>query len=186
MYLSLKKLKDEKKWKILARCQRLPAPLTRSLSLRSGTVTEVKFASQHIIASNSADGRTKVWDLRTGQETAEAVPQGLFSKGCSAQEQRVNGYVVAAKGNTLCIFRTTGVSVGSEDAATGRAHSADGEGRGKTEETAPVAFFQCDSEIIALDVSGLQRSSMASSNIVVGCVDGQVLQLWAAVLKTRG
>ena len=98
----------------------------------------------------------------------------------------LNGYVVAAKGNTLCIFRTTGVSVGSEDAATGRAHSADGEGRGKTEETAPVAFFQCDSEIIALDVSGLQRSSMASSNIVVGCVDGQVLQLWAAVLKTRG
>ena len=126
-----------------------------------------------MIASSSADGSTKVWDLRTGQETAEAVPQGLFSKGCSAQEQRVNGYVVAAKGNTLCIFRTTDGSAGSEHAAMGSARGAIGAGK---PQTAAVAFFQCSSDIKAFDIEG--------GNIAVGCADGQVLQLsWAAVLQ---
>ena len=145
--------------------------------MRSGPVTEVKFASQHMIASSSADGSTKVWDLRTGQETAEAVPQGLFqalfSKERGALEQRANGYVVAARGSTLCIFRTTDGSAGSEDAATGSARGANGAGKPKT---AAVAFFQCSSDIRAFDVEG--------AKIAVGCSDGQVLQLsWAAVLQ---
>ena len=133
-----------------------------------------------MIASSSADGSTKVWDLRTGQETAEAVPQGLFqalfSKERGALEQRANGYVVAARGSTLCIFRTMDGSAGSEHAATGSARGAIGAGK---PETAAVAFFQCASEIQAFDVSELERS-----HITVGCADGQVLQLRAAVLLT--
>ena len=133
-----------------------------------------------MIASCSADGSTKVWDLRTGQETAEAVPQGLFqalfSKERGALEQRANGYVVAARGSTLCIFRTTDGSAGSEHAAMGSARGAIGAGK---PETAAVAFFQCASEIVAFDVSELERS-----HIAVGCADGQVLQLRAVVLLT--
>ena len=106
------------------------------------------------MASSSEDGSTKVWNLETGQETAAAVPEGLFSKERGAQEQTVNGHVVSAKGRTLCIL----------EAADGKA------------ETAPVAFFQCASEIKAFDVAG--------ANVAVGCEDGQVLQLFAAVLQT--
>ena len=120
-----------------------------------------------MIASSSDDGSTKVWDLWAGKETAAAVPEGLFAKERGAQEQRVDGYVVAAKGSALCIFRTT---VGSEDGAAG---GADGAGKAETE---PVAFFQCDRQIKAFDVAG--------AKIAVGCSDGQVLQLWAAVLQT--
>ena len=105
------------------------------------------------------------------------MPQGLFqalfSKERGALEHWANGYVVAARGSTLCIFRTTDGSAGSEDAATGSARGANGAGKPKT---AAVAFFQCSSDIRAFDVEG--------AKIAVGCADGQVLQLsWAAVLQ---
>ena len=114
----------------------------------------------------------------TGQETAEAVPQGLFqglfSRHYGALELRANGYVIAAKGSALCIFRTTDGSAGSEHAAMGSARGAIGAGK---PETAAVAFFQCSSDIKAFDIEG--------GNIAVGCADGQVLQLFAAVLQTQ-
>ena len=135
--------------------------------MRSGQVTAVKFASEGIVASSSTDGSTKFWDLGTGQETektAEAVPEGVtFPKEGGAKEQRINSYVVAAKGKTLCIFKA------ADEAETAEAEA---------EETAAVAFFQCRgaSEIRTFDVSGLERS-----HIAVGCADGQ---LRAAVLLT--
>ena len=94
-------------------------PLTRSVclspacllfvSLRSFPVTAVEFASEGIVASSSTDGSTKFWDLGTGQETEktpEAVPEGFtFPKQGGAQEQRINSYVVAAKGQTFVIHK---------------------------------------------------------------------------------
>ena len=168
-------------------------PLTNTrcllVFLRSGPVTAVKFASEDVVASSSEDGSTKFWDLGTGQETAaEAVPEGLtFPRQDGATEQRVNSYVVAAKGQTLCIFKaaddkaetaTDGKMETAEMAPkmeTAEAEAADAE----ADETAAVAFFQCVSEIQAFDVSELERS-----HITVGCADGQVLQLRAAVLLT--
>jgi WD40 repeat protein len=139
-----------------------------------GPVTEVKFASQNVLASRGEDGSTKLWDVGTGQETAEAVPEGFdFSKQGGAEEQKVNGYVVAPKGSTLCIFKA------ADDSADGATDSADGVGTAETAiktERAPVAFFQCDSPIKTFDVAG--------ANVAVGCADGQVLLLWAAVLQT--
>ena len=147
-----------------------------SVSLRSGPVTAVEFSGPNTVASSSEDGSTKFLDVRTGQEATKAlpeVPEGfVFSKQGGAKKQRRNGYVVAAKGKTLCIFT---------------AGNTDGAGKAETtpkEETAPVAFFQCDSEIQAFDVANLERSNLAS-NLAVGCADGQVLQLWAAVLQTQ-
>ena len=137
------------------------------VSLRSGRVTAVKFAGPNTLAS-SADGSTKFWDLGTGQETAEAVPEGFtLPKEGGAKEQKINSYVVAAKGQTLVIHKAP------EDKAETAADGSDDKAE------TPVAFFQCASEIQAFDVSELERS-----HIAVGCADGQVLQLQAAVLLT--
>ena len=128
------------------------------VSLRSGPVTAVEFAGPNTVASSSTNGSTKFWDVRTGQETTEPlpeVPEGFaFSKQGGAKEQRSNGYVVIAKGRTLFISKAT----------------ADGKA-----EPAPVAFFQCAAEINGIDVAG--------AKVAVGCADGQVLQLFAAVLQ---
>ena len=76
------------------------------------------------------------------------------------KEQKVNGHVVTAKGNTLCIFKAAD---GSEH---GTAGGADGAGKA---ETAPVAFFECPADIKVFEV--------ACANIAVGCADGQMLHL---------
>ena len=118
------------------------------------------------MASSSSDGSTKFWDLGTGQETektAEAVPEGFtFPKEGGARERRIDSYVVAAKGQTLVIHKAPEDK--AETAADGKAET-------------PVAFFQCASQIAAIDVAG--------ANVAVGCADGQVLQLFAAVLQTQ-
>ena len=130
--------------------------------MRSGRVTAVKFVGPNTLAS-SADGSTKFWDLGTGQETAEAVPEGFtLPKEGGAKEQKINSYVVAAKGQTLVIHKAP------EDKAE---TAADGKAGTET----PVAFFECASQIEAFDVAG--------ANVAVGCADGQVLQLFAAVLQ---
>ena len=145
--------------------------------MRSGPVTAVKFASEGIVASSSTDGSTKFWDLVTGQETektAEAVPEGFtFPKEGGARERRINSYVVAkgqtAKGQTLVIHKAPEDKAPEDKAET----AADGKAGTET----PVAFFQCASPIAAFDVAG--------ANVTVGCADGQVLQLFAAVLQTQ-
>ena len=141
--------------------------------MRSRQVTAVKFASEGIVASSSADGSTKFWDLGTGQETektAEAVPEGFtFPKEGGARERRINSYVVAAKGQTLVIHKAP------EDKAPEDKVETAADGKAGTE--TPVAFFQCASRIVAFDVAG--------ANVAVGCADGQVLQLFAAVLQTQ-
>ena len=141
--------------------------------MRSGPVTAVKFAGPNTVASSSEDGSTKLWDLETGQEKAEAVPEGFtLPKEGGAKEQKINSYVVAAKGKTLCIFKA------ADEAETAEAPKVEA-AEAEAEETAAVAFFQCASEIQAFDVSELERS-----HITVGCADGQVLLLRAAVLLT--
>ena len=103
--------------------------------MRSGQVTAVKFASEGIVASSSTDGSTKFWDLGTGQETektAEAVPEGFtFPKEGGTEEKRINSYVVAAKGKTLCIFKA------ADEAETAEAPKAEA-AEAEAEETAAV------------------------------------------------
>merc|ERR1712216_740098 len=116
-----------------------------------GPVTAVKFAGPNTLAS-SADGSTKFWDLGTGQETAEAVPEGFtLPKEGGAKEQKINSYVVAAKGQTLVIHKAP------EDKAETAADGSDGKAGTET----PVAFFQCAAEIKGFDVAG--------AKVAVGC-----------------
>ena len=125
------------------------------------------------MASSSTDGSTKFWNLGTGQETektAEEVPEGFtFLKRGGGKEQKVGRYVVAAKGQTLVIHKAPEDKAPEDKAET----AADGKAWTET----PVAFFQCASQITAFDVAG--------ANVAVGCADGQVLQLFAAVLQTQ-
>ena len=142
------------------------------------------------MASSSTDGSTKFWDLGTGQETEKTAEVSevssdtsaaaltirarqeavgfTFPKEGGARERRINSYVVAAKGQTLVIHKAP------EDKAEDKAETA-ADGKAGTE--TPVAFFQCASQIEAFDVAG--------ANVAVGCADGQVLQLFAAVLQTQ-
>ena len=98
------------------------------------------------------------------------------SKQIGTKERSINSYVVAAKGKTLCIFKAADEA---ETAPKVEAEEAEEVEAAEAEETAAVAFFQCASEIQAFDVCELERSQIA-----VGCADGQVLQLRAAVLLT--
>ena len=144
--------------------------------MRSGRVTAVKFAGPNTLAS-SADGSTKFWDLGTGQETAEAVPEGFtLPKEGGAKEQKINSYVVAAKGRTLVIHKAPEDKAPEDKAPEDKAETAADGSDGKAGTETPVAFFQCASEIKAFDVAG--------ANVAVGCAGGQVLQLRAAVLLT--
>ena len=148
-----------------------------SVSLRSRRVTAVRFAGPNTVASSSEDGSTKFWDVETGQEKAEAVPEGFtFPKQGGAQKQRVGAHVVAALGQSLVIFEAPHDK--AETAADGKAETAPKVETAETAEaaeTSAVAFFQCASEITGFDVAG--------ANVAVGCADGHVLQLFAAVLS---
>ena len=94
------------------------------------------------------------------------MPEGFtLPKQSDAHKQRVGGYVVAAKGQTLVIHKAP------EDKAETAADGSDDKAGTET----PVAFFQCASKIAAFDVAG--------ANVAVACADGQVLQLFAAVLQ---
>ena len=147
------------------------------VSLRSGPVTAVKFAGPNTLTSSAEDGSTKFWDLGTGQETAEAVPEGFTLPTQSGnQEQRVGGYVVAAKGQTLVIHKAPEDKAPQDKAETAADGKAESESESNSGTKTPVAFFQCASQIAAFDVAG--------ANVAVGCADGQVLQLRAAVLLT--
>ena len=102
------------------------------------------------------------------------------STRCDLKEQRINSYVVAAKGKTLCIFKAgDDKAEAAADGKAGTAETAPKVATSEAGETAAVAFFQCASEIQTFDVSEFQRS-----HIAVGCADGQVLQLRAVVLLT--
>ena len=168
--------KNEKCWHTVRTYMATDTLCFLSVSLRSGRVTAVQFTGPNTVASSSDDGSTKLWDLETGQEKAEAVPEGFkFPKQGGAQKQRVGDYVVAAKGQTLVILEAPHDK--AETAADGKAETAPKVETAEAEETAAVAFFQCASEIKGFDVAG--------ANVAVGCADGHVLQLFAAVLQTR-
>jgi hypothetical protein len=81
-----------------------------------------------------------------------------FSKE-SCREQKVGKFLITAEGDILRIFR-------SEGGVTDKADK----------EMAPVAFFRAPAPIQTVDTSG--------AHIAVGCTNGEVLQLRAAVLLT--
>ena len=125
----------------------------------SGPVTQVEFAHDGAtLVSGGTDG-TRYWDVQSGE--AKSVVEGskfAFSKG-SSLEQKVGKFLITAEGDILRIFKSKG----------GFKHKAN-------KDTAPVTFFRAPAPISTVDTSG--------EHIAVDCLNGEVLQLRAAVLLT--
>ena len=113
------------------------------------------------MVSADGGGKTRVWNIATGEEKTEALAGSKFalSKGKGdRKKQQVGRFVCTAEGDLLLIRLLE-----AEDDAKGRARR-------------PVAFFRAPSPIEALDCQGAE--------IALGCNNGAVLLLRAAVLLT--
>jgi hypothetical protein len=122
-------------------------------------VFQVEFAHDGATLVSGGEDGTRYWDVQSGE--AKSVLEGskfAFSKG-SSREQKVGKFLITAEGDILRIFRSEG----------GVTHKAD-------KEMAPVAFFRAPAPIESVDTSGM--------HIAVGCQNGEVLRLRAAVLLT--
>jgi len=122
-------------------------------------VTTVEFVDDHTLVSADGDGKTRVWNIATGQEKAEALGGSKFalSKGKGDRKQQAGRFVCTSEGDLLLIHLLADVKA---------ANAA----------RAPVAFFRAPSPILALDCQGAE--------IALGCQSGAVLLLRAAVLLT--
>ena len=134
-------------------------------------MTQVEFApdGETLVSGSSDDGTMRCWGVHSGKakedEDAARVLQGgkfAFAKG-SSREQKVGEFLVTAEGDMLRIFKSV-----VKD-------KADKEDKDTTS-CAPLAFFRAPGTISSIDTSG--------AHIAVGCANGEVLQLRAAVLLT--
>ena len=125
----------------------------------SGPVTQVEFAHDGAtLVSGGTDG-TRYWDVQSGEAKRLEDSMFAFSKA-SSREQKVGKFLITAEGDILHIFK-------SDDGVTDKTDK----------DTVPVAFFRAPSPIVTVDTSG--------AHIAVGCQNGEVLQLRAAVLPER-
>ncbi len=118
-------------------------------------MTQVEFAHEGAtLVSGGRDG-TRYWDVQSGE--AKSVVEGsnfAFSKGSSG-EQKVGKFLITAEDDILRIFAIF---------------------RSEGGVTVPVAFFRAPAPIGTVDTCG--------AHIAVGCQNGEVVQLRAAVLLT--
>ena len=131
-------------------------------------VTTVEFVDDHTLVSADSGGKTKVWNIATGEEKTEALAGSKFalSKGKGNRKQQVGRFVCTAEGDLLLIhLAVADVEEGGDKAA-----------KAAKTTRAPVAFFRAPSPIQALDYQGAE--------IALGCNNGAVLLLRAAVLLT--
>ena len=147
--------------------------------LCSATVTSVEFANDNTLVScdslfigptvinRHSSGKTKVWNIATGEEKTEALAGSKFalSKGKGDCKQQVGRFVCTAMGDLLLIHLLSDVEERDDKAA-----------KAAKTTRAPVAFFRAPSPIYALDCQGAE--------IALGCNSGALLLLRATVLLT--
>jgi hypothetical protein len=129
--------------------------------MRSDAVTQVEFTHDGAtLVSGSRDGTMRYWHVQSGEakedEEARVLAGGefTFAKGGS-REQKVGKFLITAEGDILRIFKSEVKAKADKD-------------------NTPVAFFRAPAPISSVDASG--------AHIAVGCYNGEVLQLRAAVL----
>ena len=133
--------------------------------LCSAAVTSVEFADDNTLVSADNSGKTKVWNIATGEEKTEALAGSKFALSKQGnREQQVGRFLCTAEGDLLLIHLLQ-----AED-------DEDDEDDEKGGARMPVAFFRAPSPINALDCQGAE--------IALGCTSGAVLLLRAAVLLT--
>ena len=131
--------------------------------LCSAAVKSVEFANDNALVSADEDGKTKVWNIATGEEKTEALAGSNFalSKGKGDRKQQVGRFLCTAEGDLLLVHLM---------------EAEDDEDDEKAGARRPVAFFRAPSPILSLDCQGAE--------IALGCNNGAVLLLRAAVLLT--
>ena len=135
--------------------------------LCSAAVKSVEFANDNALVSADSSGKTNVWNIATGEEKTEALAGSKFAlskQGKDKDKQQVGRFVCTAEGDLLLIHLLQ-----AED-------DEDDEDDEKGGARRPVAFFRAPSPIQALDCQGAE--------IALGCNNGAVLLLRAAVLLT--
>ena len=127
-------------------------------------VRSVEFADDNTLVSADSSGKTKVWNIATGEEKTEALAGSKFAlskQGKDNRKQQAGRFVCTAEGDLLLVHLLEAED--DEDDEKGGARR-------------PVAFFRAPSPINALDCQGAE--------IALGCESGAVLLLRAAVLLT--
>ena len=129
----------------------------------------MEFANDNTLVSADSGGKTKVWNIATGEEKTEALAGSKFALSKQGnREQQVGRFLCTAEGDLLLIHLLADVEEGGDKAAKGA--------KAAKTTRAPVAFFRAPSPIGALDCQGAE--------IALGCQRGAVLLLRAAVLLT--
>ena len=124
----------------------------------------MEFANDNTLVSADSGGKTKVWNIATGEEKTEALAGSKFAlskQGKDKHKQQVGRFVCTAEGDLLLVHLLQAED--DEDDEKGGARR-------------PVAFFRAPSPILSLDCQGAE--------IALGCQSGAVLLLRAAVLLT--
>ncbi len=128
-------------------------------------MTQVELVHDGVTLVSGGGGTTRHWDVQSGEtrevEEVKRVSEDsmfAFSKGRS-REQKVGKFLITAEGDILRIFKRE-----------------DGVKEKVDKDTAPVAFFRTPAPISTVDTSG--------EHIVVGCQNGEVLQLRSFILLT--
>jgi hypothetical protein len=129
-------------------------------------VTEVEFTPDGtMLVSGGEDGTARFWNVQSGEEeeeeeAARGLPGGRFAfTKASSRKHKVDKFLVTAEGDILRIF-----------------FKSEGNAEEEEEEDRLIAFFRAPGTISTVDTSG--------AHIAVGCKNGEVLQLRAAVLLT--
>ena len=116
------------------------------------------------MVSADSGGKTKVWNIATGEEKTEALAGSQFALSKQGGlKQQAGRFLCTADGAWLLIHHLDQVEDG-------------GAGKATTAARAPVAFFSAPSQIQSLDCRG--------ADIALGCQSGEVVLLRAAVLLT--
>ena len=89
--------------------------------LCSAPVTSVEFADDNTLVSADSSGKTKVWNMATGEEKTEALAGSklALSKGKGDRKQQVGRFLCTAEGDLLLIHLLSDVEEGGDKAAKG-------------------------------------------------------------------
>ena len=127
-------------------------------------MSRVEFLDSEIVVSGDGSGKTRIWNIEDGTEAQASMAGGKFSfsRGASTKQQ-VGRHVITANGDLVLVHELHELD-GAKDA----------KGSAAVEESAAVACFRAPGRISVLDCAGDQ--------VAVGCEDGDVLHLRAALL----
>jgi len=131
-------------------------------------VSRVEFLDSEIVVSGDDSGKTRFWNFKDGTEATASMAGRIrhrslrkfsFSKGASTKRQ-VGRHVFTADGDLVLVHELDGTK--------------DAKGSAVVKDSAAVACFRARGNITAVDCAGDQ--------IAVGCENGDVLHLRAALM----